>query len=57
MFILKIDTENDAFEQEGQKSEVIRILRKLADDIENGKEPSKVMDINGNTCGFVEWGI
>lgn len=56
MFILKINTENDAF-QDDARGEIARILEKIATDIHNGKEPSKVMDINGNTCSSIEWGI
>ena len=56
MFILKIDTSNDAFVDD-TRGEIARILEKLAEDIYNAKEPSKVVDINGNTCGSVEWGI
>lgn len=56
MFILKIDTSNDAF-MDDARGEIARILEKIATDIYNGKEPAKVMDINGNTCGSVEWGI
>lgn len=50
---ITIRTVNAAFD--GQESfEVARILRELADKIENGQEPNSVMDYNGNKVGNVE---
>lgn len=46
-----IETENAAFE-EGE--EICRILRKLANDLEEGKNVEKLLDINGNQVGYVE---
>lgn len=53
MFI-QIDTTNDAFAV-CSGDEIARILRKLAKDISDGKEPLWIYDINGNACGSVEW--
>lgn len=63
MFKLKFKTDNAAFgwETGGDQTEVIvcsletgRILRKVADCIENGEYEGKVMDINGNSIGTYE---
>jgi hypothetical protein len=51
---ITISTGNSAFEMD-KHSEVARILRKLADRFESGGEPSKVMDINGNKVGEVNY--
>lgn len=50
-----IDTGNAAFEDGNWKTEVARILRELAANIENYARPEKLRDINGNTCGKVEY--
>ena len=54
MLKIKINTENQAFDQEGQ--EVARILRGLADRLENlGKLQEcqlPLRDINGNNVGY-----
>ena len=47
-FTVRISTGNAAFLRSQQ--EVVRILRDIADRLENGHEPI-VMDINGNTVG------
>ncbi len=52
MLTLKIVNSGSAFES--PREEVARILRALADKIENGSSPSVVMDLNGNKCGTVE---
>ncbi|MCQ4311725.1 hypothetical protein NAV33_07425 [Pseudomonas stutzeri] len=49
---INIETGNSAFEDE-PATEVARILRKLADQFENGDFPQTVRDINGNLCGEV----
>ena len=58
MFSLDIKTDNAAFgEDEGGHTaasvaaEVARILRELAQDIENGGDGGAVMDLNGNKVG------
>ena len=56
MLKLKINSENAAFDQEGQ--EVARILRDLADRLENlGKLQEcqlPLRDINGNNVGYYQ---
>lgn len=62
MLIIKTDTDNAAFDEEGLTAESVRILRKIADDIEaEGFSGPKVThdfehyqtirDINGNDVG------
>jgi hypothetical protein len=49
-FKIEFDTDNAAFD--GQWApETARILRNIADKIENGKASGKVLDENGNTVG------
>jgi len=56
MLKLKINTENAAFDQEGQ--EVARILRGLADQVEHLDKLQEcqlpLRDINGNTIGYYQ---
>ena len=56
MLKLKIDTDNLAFDQEGQ--EVARILRDLADKLEHLDELQEsqlpLRDHNGNTVGYYQ---
>tara|TARA_R110002020_G_scaffold59703_1_gene162635 strand:- start:1521 stop:1703 length:183 start_codon:yes stop_codon:yes gene_type:complete len=49
---LLIDTQNAAFE-DYPNGEVARILRELSERIEEGLFPEKLIDINGNTVGYV----
>ena len=56
MLTLTIETDNAAFEDD-KRGEIARILEKLVDDIRNGKEPSRLVDYNGNICGKIIWGI
>lgn len=54
--LVRIETENAAFETpEGRLNEVARLLRRLADDLEdNGLVDGTfilIVDINGNTVG------
>lgn len=52
MFKVTIDTGNDAFADGNREAEIARILRKLADTIEEyGTSTGRVYDINGNTVG------
>lgn len=52
---ITIKTGNSAFE-ENVSGEVARILRGLADKLENyHQQPTKLMDINGNKVGTVEY--
>tara|TARA_R100001509_G_scaffold17005_1_gene8554 strand:+ start:521 stop:799 length:279 start_codon:yes stop_codon:yes gene_type:complete len=56
MLKIKINTENQAFDQEGQ--EVARILRLLADRLENLDKLQEcqlpLRDLNGNTVGYYQ---
>ena len=58
MLKLKIETDNQAFDQEGQ--EVARILRDLADRLENLDKLQEcqlpLRDLNGNTVGYYQTG-
>lgn len=50
-----IETDNAAFEEAGAEVETARILRKLADCIENGGIGDfNLKDINGNTVGQMD---
>lgn len=53
---LKIEfgTDNAAFDNEGKESEIGRILREIAEDIENGSKSHSIRDINGNPVGYYE---
>ena len=51
-FTLRIKSDNAAFEEE-PITELARILRELADDLEGGNFPSSVRDYNGNKVGTV----
>lgn len=37
------------------RPEVCRILRDLADKFETVTEPTAIMDLNGNSCGRIEY--
>ncbi len=56
MLKLKINSENAAFDQEGQ--EIARILRGLADRLENLDKLQEcqlpLKDLNGNTVGYYQ---
>ncbi len=56
MFRIKLDTDNQAFHQEGQ--EVARILRDLADQVEHLDKLQEcqlpLRDVNGNTVGYYQ---
>ena len=49
---IEIETVNDAF-SEYPELEIARILQDLAHKIENGQQPERIRDINGNTIGRV----
>lgn len=57
MFKVYINTDNAAFDTEenpdGERLEVARILRDIANKLENGKEDGVAHDVNGNRVG--EW--
>lgn len=51
---ITIDTDNHAFEGNNRGAEVARILRKIADEYEDGAWVSEsIQDINGNNVGEV----
>lgn len=52
---ISISTGNSAFEEMGTEKEIARILRTIADKIENGNTPQKPMDINGQSVGIIEY--
>lgn len=60
-FSLHIATDNAAFFAHGSPApmaramELARILRRTADELENGYEEKTVHDINGNACGRYFW--
>ena len=47
-----IDTQNDSF-REHPEMELARIFRVLSDKLEHGYIPEKLIDINGNTVGYI----
>lgn len=51
MFNVRIVNSGAAFEK--PREEISRILRELADRIENGENPQIIRDVNGNRCGLV----
>lgn len=53
-FLLKFSTENAAFERY-PLHESARILRTIADKLEQGEELGRIRDLNGSTIG--EWVI
>jgi len=54
-FVVEIETDNSAFDEGNRNFEVARILRKLADQIEEGTDGTPLRDINGNRVGFAEF--
>lgn len=51
---IHIKTDNAAFVEFGERPEVARILREIADKIEQYHNPEVIMDINGNRCGHID---
>lgn len=49
-FKINIETDNAALADDGE-SEIVRILRKIANRIEEGERDGLVHDINGNRVG------
>ncbi|USN14348.1 hypothetical protein KABACHOK_05350 [Brevundimonas phage vB_BpoS-Kabachok] len=56
MFKLEIETGNAAFDDGDKAYEIARILRALADRVENGDEAGSVRDVNGNKVGSFDVG-
>ena len=50
---IKISSENEAF-TECSENEIKRILLDIANNLRKYKDRSKILDINGNTCGTIE---
>lgn len=51
MVKIQFNTGNAAFEEPYDTIEIARILRDIADKIENGRTEGKCIDINGNGVG------
>lgn len=58
---IKITTENAAFDDGNECAEVARILRELADRVENCDDllyaESALKDVNGNRAGYVQTSV
>ena len=54
MFRLTFETDNAAFEADLKSEEIARILRAIADKVEDNRDGGKVMDSNGNAVGSWE---
>lgn len=54
---ITIETTNAAFGENNREriAEASRILRTLANKLDNGKTPESLQDENGNTCGTVSY--
>jgi hypothetical protein len=50
MLRVRFDTDGDAFAGCGER-EVARLLRLVAERVEDGQLDGKLLDINGNHCG------
>ena len=50
MFTLQFETDNAAFENY-PAAEAARILREVADKVQDGTHEKAIIDINGNTIG------
>ena len=50
-FEVAIRTENASFEGENKSHELAKLLRKVADKVEQGNEEGMVIDANGNKVG------
>ncbi|WP_145052713.1 hypothetical protein [Paenibacillus xylanexedens] len=53
--IIRLETQNAAFEGPYGQVEAARILRELAEKIEFGHEPSRIFDINGNAACTIQY--
>lgn len=52
--IISIETVNAAFD-ENEGNELARILKEIAEKLENGSQPESIRDINGNKVGKIEY--
>jgi len=55
MITITFNTRNDAFQAGGLNAEVARLLRELAEKIEQGDTPTQLRTANGDTVGLVEY--
>ena len=53
--VIEINTTNAAFEGANKGPEIARILRTLAEQMEQGSGSGGIRDINGKTCGLIRW--
>lgn len=51
-YLIEIDTDNAAFEDENLEHELSQILRKASNRLANGELDFRLRDSNGNTVGF-----
>ena len=51
---IHIETDNAAFDDGYERPEVARILRDIADKIEQHLNPEVIRDVNGNRCGYID---
>ena len=54
MFTLQFTTDNAAFE-DCPEAEIARILRNIADRVDQGSDEGVAMDANGNRVGTWSW--
>ena len=54
-YTVEIETDNDAFQDGNCDYEIERILKKIADKIAQGQEPTTEMDINGNRVAKITY--
>ena len=52
---ITIETNKGSALNDDKLSELTRILTELTEKLKEGKEPNKILDINGNAVGFVEY--
>ena len=50
---IHIETDGAAFVEFGGRPEVARILREIADKIEQHRNPEVIREVNGNRCGYI----
>lgn len=53
-FTVTIDTDNAAFDGDDCGAELARILREIAQKVEDGADEGNAFDINGNRVGSFE---
>jgi len=51
MFLLRLDTENEAFNHEDELARVLRGVARSLEVMPDHRTGGMVRDINGNTCG------